>query len=595
MKRTQKVAATMMLKNESKRLMVTLKPLEGIVKGLIIFDTGSTDDTIEILEKWCKEQNIPLHLKRGEFIDFSKSRNELFDYADTVEGYDYLLLLDCNDELQGGEKLLDECERFAKIPEKVFMIRQRWLTGTFVNKYLNSRLVKTHHGWRYKKRVHEFLAPPEGTENVNRPNVSEEVVLYQNRNDDDDKTSKRFKRDKEFLLADAIEGKDPRDMFYLAQTLSCLGEFDESYNWYQKRGEIVEGFWEERFHAYLRSGEIALNRKHDTELAIVNYFKAAMIDFRAEPLVALGKIYREKQDFVLAYAFLSAACDLEFPYNNVLFVSEKDYTYERWQQFSIVCFYVSKFKEGRKALEIARSSGEDAQVHLQNQEFYDRAEKEGKKESVTFPLEDMPDEIKEIHDGFVEEGRKYLNEKDPDTAIIRFLQAFQLSHHVVPLLILADFCRMVKAFKMAWCLLNLACQLESPSDIPKKEKDYSYIRWHLMSVVAFYANKISQGKEACIKSIKSGYNIGVDKKNLAFYMDAEKKIESTTTTTETTTETLKKEEDTVDVLQEKADESFQKFKDRRVNELMAVNSKMSLRQAQAKAQLEWKLSKKNLK
>ena len=317
----------MMLKNESQRIMVTLKTLEKFVNGLIIFDTASTDNTIEILEKWCAEQQIPLHLKKGEFVDFSKSRNDLFDFADTVEGYDFLLLLDCNDELQNGPKFLEECERLSKVPEKVFMMRQRWLTGSFVNKYLNARLVKSKHGWRYKKRVHEYLAPPNGDININRPPVSEDVVLYQNRNDDDDKTHKRFKRDKEFLMVDATEGKDPRDMFYLAQTLSCLNEFDEAYNWYQKRGEIIEGFWEERFHSYLRSAEIAITKKNDVDLAVANYFKAAMIDFRAEPLIALGKIYREKQDFVLAYTFLSAACELEFPHNNILFVSENYYTY----------------------------------------------------------------------------------------------------------------------------------------------------------------------------------------------------------------------------------------------------------------------------
>jgi glycosyltransferase involved in cell wall biosynthesis len=601
--RTQKVAAAMMLKNESERIMVTLKTLVGIVKGLIVFDTGSTDGTIEILEKWCMEQNIPLHLKRGDFIDFSKSRNELLDYADTVKGYDYLLLLDCNDELQGGEVFLDECEKLSKIPEKVFMIRQRWLTGTFVNKYLNTRLVKTHHGWRYTRRVHEYLSPPTEERDINRPVVSESVILYQNRNDDDDKTLKRFKRDKELLLADVLKENNPRDMFYLAQTLSCLGEFDESYNWYQKRGEIIEGFWEERFHAYLRSAEIAISKKHDIELAIANYFKAAMIDFRAEPLVALGKIYRDKQDFVLAYTFLSAACELEFPYNNILFVSEKDYSYERWQQFSIVCYYVSRFTEGRIALEIARATGEDSEAHRQNQQFYDEAAKIGKKDIDNFAPEDMPIEIAEIHDGFLNEGREALRDNQPDIAINRFLQSFQLSHRVAPLLLLAEYCRLINAFKMSWCLTNLACRLEIPVDIPKKEKDYSYIRWHLMGIVAFYSNKFKQGKEACIKCIKLGHNVTLDRKNLAHYIEVEKKgaesvkrqVHSFPTSELPKGQQSGKENSVSSVTEEKnlTDESLQKYKESRVTELISLNPKMSKRQANARAQLEWKLTKKH--
>lgn len=593
----------MMLKNESQRIMVTLKTLEKFVNGLIIFDTGSTDNTIEILEKWCAEQQIPLHLKKGEFVDFSKSRNDLFDFADTVEGYDFLLLLDCNDELQNGPKFLEECERLSKVPEKVFMMRQRWLTGSFVNKYLNARLVKSKHGWRYKKRVHEYLAPPNGDININRPPVSEDVVLYQNRNDDDDKTHKRFKRDKEFLMVDATEGKDPRDMFYLAQTLSCLNEFDEAYNWYQKRGEIIEGFWEERFHSYLRSAEIAITKKNDVDLAVANYFKAAMIDFRAEPLIALGKIYREKQDFVLAYTFLSAACELEFPHNNILFISENDYTYERWQQLSIVCFYVGKYTEGKRALAIAQATGRDPDAHIKNQEFYDSADRENKKDTVLFDPEDMPAEIGEIHDGFLKEGRQALIDKDPDTSIVKFLQAFQLSHRAAPLLMLAEYCRLVKAFKMSWCIANLACNLVVPADVSKKEREYSYLRWHLMGIVGFYANKFAQGKEACVKAIKEGHNINLDRKNLAHYIEAEKKgmtklpvqnqlcpMPPSTLTGTPVSASANAPSETKLVIPE---ESMQKYKERRTQELLALNPKMPKRQAEAKAQLEWKLAKKH--
>jgi tetratricopeptide (TPR) repeat protein len=306
--------------------------------------------------------------------------------------------------------LIEECKRFLTIPEKIFMFRQRWLTGTFLNKYLNARLCKALHGWRYKKRVHEYLAPPPKEKNLHRPNISEEVVLYQNRNDDDDKTKKRFIRDKAFLLDDIKEG-DPRDMFYLAQTLSCLEEYEDSYDWYQKRGNTIEGFWEERFHSFLRSAEICLVRRHDIDMAIVNFFKAAMIDCRAEPLINLAKIYRNRQDFFLAYLFSSIATKLDFPHQNILFVSERDYSYERWQQHSVISYYVGRYSEGLKALDIAEKTGNEPEIHLKNRSMY--KDKGNCTDVELFETEPPCEEIDKISSDFITIAHKALIGQEP--------------------------------------------------------------------------------------------------------------------------------------------------------------------------------------
>lgn len=602
------IAGCMMLRNESLRIHVTLKSLKGYVCSLIVFDTGSTDNTIELLQQWCDENNIPLYLKQGTFENFATSRNVLLDFADEVHKmghtYDFLLLLDCNDELQNGPGLMKECERFMQMPEKIFMFRQRWLTGTFLNKYLNARLVKACHGWRYKKRVHEFLAPPPGETLLNRPNISEDVVLYQNRNDDDDKTKKRFVRDKAFLLEDVKEG-DPRDMFYLAQTLSCLDEYEESYDWYQKRGDTVEGFWEERFHSYLRSGEIALGRRQDTDSAIINLFKAAMIDCRAEPLIALAKIYRSKQDFLTAYMFASIACKLNFPHGNILFVSERDYNYERWQQLSVIAFYVGRYKEGLKALDIAEKSGLEPDVHVKNRAIYQ--DSKDKKETEQFPFEEAPQDIKELSAEFIVTAQKALADKDPDTAIIKLLQAFEMTRQVSPLLMLSEYCRLVKANNLAYWLADFACQLQAP-EFPEKtrnketvrmKKEYNYIRYHMVGILGFHTGHLKEGKAACMRAIREGQNIPLDRRNLAFYIDAEKKNPELFTvekvvTSEASEAPLVMTKAVEPAAPQKKTEvrSMGEYIKDRVVELQAVNPKLNIRQAEAKARLEWKLKQK---
>lgn len=594
-----RIAGCMMLKNEHLRILTTLKSLAGYVSGLIVFDTGSTDNTIEIVSNWCNDNNVQFHLTQGEFKDFSFSRNQLFDFADTIPGYDYLLLLDCNDELQGGEMLLKECQKYMDSPHKVFMVRQRWLSGNYVNKYLNARLVKTNHGWRYKKRVHEYLCHPESQDpkTIVRPSISEDVILYQNRNEDDDKSAKRFARDKVFLMEDVKQFNDPRDIFYLAQTLACLGENEESLNYYQKRAEIVEGFWEERFHSYLRSGEIYL-RMNDIDMAAVNFFKACMIDCRVEPLVHLARIYTSRGDHLTAYLLLRISINLEYPHNNILFISEQDYIYDRWQQHSIVSYYVGRYTEGRRSLEIAKATGRDMDSHAQNEEFYRKAESEGKKDTEFFLQEELPDELKEINDSFMRDAKVALNEGDIDTAITKFIKSFQLTRSPSPLLMLAEYCRLIKANRIAYYFVKITMELAPlPSEKNKRIlMEYSYSRYHLLGILGFYNNDFIDGKAACIRAIKEGHNIVVDRKNLVFYLDREKAIKDGT---------LKPQENEhgngngnvmeykkpVEVSKE-PEVSEQDFIEGRIQELIAASGgKMQKRQAQAKARLEWKLQK----
>jgi len=577
-----RVAALMMLKNEEKRLHVTLESIRGFVDGFIMFDTGSTDKTIEIARKWCEDNSLPFHLTEGEFDNYTTSRNVLFNFADTIQGFDYLLSLDCNDELKGGPRFREECVKHLSSPEKVFMIRQTWLTGVSINKYLNARLTKTNHGWRYKGRVHEYLFPPPNTE-LNRPNLSEDVFLYQNRNEDDDKTLKRFKRDKMILLEDVERNNDSRDIFYLAQTLGCLHEYDDALKWYAKRVDILTGFWEERFHSYVRSADIHMVRK-DQDMAIGCYFKAAMVDFRAEPLVALGKIYRDKHDFFTSYAFLSAAGKLGFPDKNILFINAEDYSYERWQYLAIVCFYVGRYTEGRQALERAMASGKMPVENKKNTETYQSVE--GKSDTELFETEEPIEELVEIEKSFMSEATTLLHSNQLERAIVKYFQAFQVAGNIRPLLALAEICRNNQAHALAHVMTGLACSFKPPVKYTSSDHrlDYEYMRWHFFSIICIQMGDFIRARECCMKALKHGHNVPLDKKNLMTIMNFEKnaRIESDKKLEEKLRE--KPEEDT-------KKSSLNQYKETRSRELMSQNPKLSLRQAQAKAQLEWKLKK----
>lgn len=365
------IAGLMMVKNEHKCLRITLNSLIGHVDSLVVFDTGSTDDTVDILKEFSKESGIPLRLKVGEFVDFSTSRNVSLDFADTFPDIDYLLLLDCNDQLQGGDKLREECKKYLDSESTGFMVKQEWLSNDLIE-YFNIRLVKAHSGWRYRGAVHEWMkntAFEDGKEPP-VPNIDKAVTLFQNRNEDDNKTYLRFSRDKELLISDhKKDPKEPRTLFYLAQTCACLKQWEDAFYYYKLRIK-EQGFWEERFQACLRCAEAAEKLGHDWYSVMKWYIQSLEYCERAEPLIKLAEYYISKNIWHLAYHFISYACTLDYPSNCVLFVNKRDYNYTRWHLLGRVAYYHGKYQEGKEGCLRAIEEGTNVGLDRLNLQFY---------------------------------------------------------------------------------------------------------------------------------------------------------------------------------------------------------------------------------
>ena len=76
----------LMVKNEETVINKTLEPFvkEGL-NSFLIFDTGSTDKTIETVENYFKNNNVKnRHIFQEPFVDFSTSRNRALDLAEQM-------------------------------------------------------------------------------------------------------------------------------------------------------------------------------------------------------------------------------------------------------------------------------------------------------------------------------------------------------------------------------------------------------------------------------------------------------------------------------------------------------------------------------
>jgi len=336
------IALVMMVKNEEKRILVSLESVKNIVESLIIYDTGSTDNTIDIIEQFSNTSNIPLFLLKGDFEDFSTSRNKLLDFSDKLANeynIDLLLLLDCNDELQNGNELLEIAPKLIHSREICWMLCQKWYSPS-IHEYFNIRLLKPNQNLRYTGVVHEYLKKKDSTD-ILVSNKLSNIILFQDRVADMGKTTLRVPKDYELLLNEHNRNpEEPRTLFYLAQTCRLLSKNEEAYKYYSLRSKIKIGFYEEVYQCASR----------------------------AEPYVKIANYYRDKH-WCLAYYFAKMACECQYPVNHLLWVNKVVYDYERYHVLGICAYYYKKYEEGKQAcIQAIKVANKD--IDKQNLEYY---------------------------------------------------------------------------------------------------------------------------------------------------------------------------------------------------------------------------------
>ena len=364
------MALVMMVKNEHLRLEHSFDSVKDFTDTFIILDTGSIDNTIDICKQYCEKNKINLQLKQKPFVNFEVSRNDSLDWADealTKNGKKedrYLLFLDCNDELKSGTELMFFVHTYQG-PATGYFLKQQWWSGNKFDSYFNIRMVKAHRGWRYKGVVHEYIKTK--IKEYDLKERLEHIILFQDRTKDDDKSMKRFHRDKGMLFDAHLKNpEDPRTIFYLAQTCGCLSQINEAYKYYLLRIKYG-GFLEENYQAYIRLGELATSLRHPWEESQTWFLKAYAHSSRVEPLLHLARRYMEynsfgerKPDWMMCYMYTSMACKLCYPVNQVLFVDKKAYTLDRWRLLARAAYHVQQYKEGKEAIIKALMYGKGA-------------------------------------------------------------------------------------------------------------------------------------------------------------------------------------------------------------------------------------------
>lgn len=279
---------TTMVKNEEKALPRLIRSAAKIVDYVALSDTGSTDNTLEVARAVCKELNLPLSIEVREWKDFGTNRTLNLEHGRRVSAErgkpeeDYLLLLDADMEVPA-----DVPKRPTEIPKVATLPQQ---SGTMI--WSNLRIIRADVPGKYLGRTHEYLSHSETPQNLQWFTIID--------HGDGGCKADKFERDERLLRMDLEENPNNyRSMFYLAQTLQCLGRKAEAVYWYDRRAQS-EDFAEEAWMARYTASKCVTGFEQDVR-ALAAYYTRPQ---RAEPLadVACRASDRGQHRFALAIA-----------------------------------------------------------------------------------------------------------------------------------------------------------------------------------------------------------------------------------------------------------------------------------------------------
>jgi FkbM family methyltransferase len=271
-----------------------------------ILDTGSTDNTIEIIERVLKNKKGKLF--QEPFINFKDSRNRCLDLANEVCKYN--MMLDDTYVVQG------DLRRFLHlIRGDQFADSYSLLIKSDDMEYYSNRITKSAEKLKYIHKIHEVIT---NKNNVNVVIPNDDVWIMDYRADYMEKrTMERKKYDLDILYEELEEDPDdPRTYYYLAQTYNLLNNHEKAAEFFHKRAfHKNEGFLQEKIDATFELARTLNFKLNKPWIEVEPIYKLAyeLDKSRPDSLYFIGIHYYLEKDYKSAYTNFLKAFELGYP------------------------------------------------------------------------------------------------------------------------------------------------------------------------------------------------------------------------------------------------------------------------------------------
>jgi len=350
----------MIVKNESKNIIRLFESVLPIIDCICVCDTGSTDNTKELITIFCTEKNIPCKIVDEEFRNFEYSRNKAFEACRGLS--DYVLLMDADMVLRIGN-----FDKSILSNDNDILILQ----GNEHFYYPNKRIIKNNDNYNYKGVTHEYINTKVSTTNL----LVQKNILFIDDIGDGGCKSNKGERDIQ-LLEQGIkdEPNNERYYFYLANTYMDTNNNEKSIQMYNKRIEL--GGWnEEIWNSHYKKGTIYM-KMNEPEKAISEWLACyQVIPHRLENIYEIIKYYRIISKQQLCDIFYKLSISILNEKHNMdqsLFLYKDVYDYLIYYEYCIYSYYTNNKNIQKEILVVLNHTDDYNEISLvlRNLKFY---------------------------------------------------------------------------------------------------------------------------------------------------------------------------------------------------------------------------------